>query len=121
MTPRFPFHVLENKSVSFDTKLHRRFYFGKCTVKGWANRSYSLRGGLGFLYEYEILKRCEDSLLNIRHRFRYHFFSLNEKENWLDSMVKVRIQRLNFLFCYKQMFIKIRTSLYTGTLCTTIK
>lgn len=88
MTPRFPFHVLENKSVSFDTKLHRRFYFGKCTVKGWANRSYSLRGGLGFLYEYDILKRCEDSLLNIRHRFRYHFFSLIEKENWLDSMVK---------------------------------
>lgn len=36
MTPRFPFHVLKNKSVSFDTKLHRRFYFGKCTVKGGA-------------------------------------------------------------------------------------
>lgn len=74
MTPRFPFHVLENKSVSFDTKLHRRFYFGKCTVKGWANRSYSLRGGLGFLYEYEILKRCEDSLLILDIDFATIFF-----------------------------------------------
>lgn len=88
MILRFLFYVLENKFVSFDIKLYCCFYFGKCIVKGWVNRLYFLCGGLGFLYEYEIFKWCEGLFLNIRYIFCYYIFSLNEKENWVDFMVK---------------------------------